>query len=223
MLRLMGWAFVASAALAFAPAAHSAQLGLYFGGGFGSTERDLGIDQFDNYFLNVFFPEVGFEPDQHTSSLDTKDTGYHALIGYRISRHFAVEGMFADYGKIQYRARTEGSFDGAPLTAETRLTGKMSALAIHALAILPLSHRWEVYARGGVQFTSPWLSADIDGGRLRFDTNSTTDFAAGVGIAMSVMDIYGVRAEYTRVFDAGESGSPESDIDMLSLGFIVAF
>jgi opacity protein-like surface antigen len=223
MLRLIGWALVASAALAFAPAAQSAQLGLYFGGAFGSTERDLSAEQFDNYFLNVFFPEVGFEPEQHTSSLDTKDTGYHAVIGYRISRHFAVEGMFADYGKVQYRARTEGIYGEEPLTAQTRLTGKMSALAIHALAILPLSHRWEIYARGGVQFTSPRLSADIDGGQLRFETSSTTDFAAGVGVAMSLMDIYGVRAEYTRVFDAGDRGSPESDIEMISLGFIVAF
>jgi hypothetical protein len=223
MLRLIGWALLASASLVFAPVAQSAQLGLYFGGSFGQSERDLTIDVFDNYFLNGFFPEVGFIPQSHTSSLDTKDTGYSALFGYRISRHLAVEGTFTDYGEVHYDAVTDGIFIEEPLTATTRVTGKMTGLGVHALGILPLSHRWEVYVRGGVQFTSPRLTAVIDGGALRFDTSSTTDILAGVGIAMSVMDIYGVRLEYNRVFDAGDNKSLESDLSMLSLGFIVAF
>jgi hypothetical protein len=40
---------------------------------------------------------------------------------------------------------------------------------------------------------------------------------------MSMLEIYGLRLEYMRVFDAGEQRTAEGDTDFLSLGFIVAF
>lgn len=223
MARLTAWILAAGASLALVTSSQAAQLGFYAGGAFGTTERDLDVANFDRFLLESFLPSLGFQPTANTSSLDTKDSGYAGLIGYRISRHFAVEGLFADFGEFEYRATTDGIFDERSISTQTRLTGKTTGLAIHGLAILPLSHRWEIYARGGVQFTSPGLRADLDGIRIEFDTSSTTDFVVGAGIAMSMLEIYGLRLEYQRVLDAGDSGSPEADIDMLSLGFIVAF
>jgi hypothetical protein len=54
-------------------------------------------------------------------------------------------------------------------------------------------------------------------------SESSTDFLAGAGVTMSFLEIYGVRLEYLRVFDAGKEGFGEADLDMLSLGVTVTF
>lgn len=204
--------------------ARAAQLGPYVGGSYGITERDFGIEPFDDFFLNGFFPGTGFIVESHSSSLDTKDRGYMALIGYRLTAHLAIEGMFVDLGEMTYRAATVGSFDDSdPFALDTKLVGKLSGIGLHVLGIWPINYRWEIYARGGVQFTSPKLGGRIDNVPLDFRPDSATDLVGGVGIAMSMLEVYGLRLEYMRVFDAGESGTAESDTDFLSLGFIVAF
>jgi hypothetical protein len=211
-------------AVGFGPAAQAAQLGAYVGGSYGITDRDFDKGPFDEFLLEGFFPTTAFVPSSHVSSLDTEDQGYTALIGYRITAHFAVEGMFMDLGKMSYRATTQGIFDETdPFTVETRIVGRTSGIGLYALGIWPISYRWEVYARGGFQFTTPRLDGRINSGIIDFKRDSTTDAVGGVGVAMTVLDIYGVRLEYTRVFDAGKQATTEADTDLLSLGFIVAF
>lgn len=206
------------------PTAYAAQLGPYVGGSYGITERDFGIEPFDDFFLNGFFPGNGFIVESHSSSLDTKDQGYMALIGYRLTAHLAIEGMFLDLGEMTYRATTVGAFEESePFTVDTKLVGEVSGIGLHLLGIWPISYRWEVYARGGVQFTTPKLGGRIDNGPLDFRPDSTADLVGGIGIAMSMLEVYGLRLEYLRVFDAGESGTAEADTDFISLGFIVAF
>ncbi len=215
---------VAAMAAGFGPAAQAAQLGAYVGGSYGITERDFNKEPFDDFLLEGFFPTTTFVPTSHESSIDTKDQGYTALIGYRITAHLAVEGMFMDLGEMNYRATTQGIFDETdPLTVETRITGRTSGIGLYALGIWPISYRWEVYARGGVQFTTPRLDGRINNGILDFRRDSAADFVAGAGIAMTVLDIYGARLEYTRVFDAGKQATTEADTDLISLGIIVAF
>jgi OOP family OmpA-OmpF porin len=210
---------------AFVPISRAAQLGPYVGGSYGTTDRDFGVAPFDDFFLNVFFPDVGLTPTPggHTSSLDTSDNGFAGLVGYRITAHFAVEGMFLDLGEMTYRATTEGTLSEEPFTAETKIVGEMSGIGLHGLAILPLSYRWELYVRGGVQFTTPRLDGRINNLIIDFGRDSSTDFVGGAGIAMSMLEIYGLRLEYMRVFDAGDQRTAEGDTDLLSLGFIVAF
>lgn len=210
---------------AFVPTAQAAQLGPYVGGSYGATERDFSIGPFDNYFLNFFFPEVGVTPDPgaHTSSLDTSDSGFSGVVGYRMTAHFAIEGMFLDLGEMTYRATTQGTLSEEPFTGETKVRGEMSGIGLHGLAIWPLSYRWELYARGGVQFTTARLNARVNDFPFDLGRDSTTDFVAGVGVAMSMLEIYGLRLEYIRVLDAANEQTAGGDTDFMSLGFIVAF
>lgn len=213
-----------AAAAGFGQAAQAAQLGPYVGGSFGITDRDFQKQPFDDFLLVGFFPTTPFVPTAHESTLDTKDQGYSALIGYRITAHWAVEGMFMDLGEMTYRATTQGTFDETePLTVETKIVGRTSGIGLYALGIWPISYRWELYARGGFQFTTPRLDGRINNGIIDFNRESATDPVAGVGVAMTLFDIYGARLEYKRVFDAGKRGTAEADTDFISLGFIVAF
>jgi hypothetical protein len=226
-IRLASVAFALVAIAAVGQSSQAAQLGPYIGGAYGITERDFGKEPFDDFLLNGFFPDAGFTPSTHTSSLDAKDQGYMALIGYRISAHFAVEGMFLDLGDMTYRATTDGIYDDGeeanPLTVNTKLVGQLSGIGLYGLAIWPASYKWEFYARGGVQFTTPQLKGRVNNGYIEFQSDSSTDLVGGIGVAMSLFDIYGVRLEYMRIFDAGDRGTVEADTDFLSLGFIVAF
>ncbi len=227
MTSRLAWLMLALIAIAsgVGQTAQAAQLGPYVGGSYGITERDFDKQPFDDFFLNAFFPSSAFTPTSHTSSIDTEDQGYMALIGYRITAHIAVEGMFLDLGEITYRATTDGTLgdEATPLTVDTKLVGKLSGIGLYGLAIWPVSYRWELYARGGVQFTTPQLDGRVNNGFLEFQSDSSTDLVGGVGIAMSMLEIYGARLEYMRIFDAGDSGSVEADTDFISLGFIVAF
>lgn len=129
-----------------------------------------------------------------------------------------------DLGDMTYRATTEGTLQGdQPLTVDTKVVGQLSGIGLYALGIWPISYRWELYGRGGFQFTTPRLDGRINNGILDFGRDSATDVVAGVGVAMTILEIYGARLEYMRIFDAGESGTAEGDTDFISLGVIVAF
>ncbi len=215
---------LAALAAGFGQPAYAAQLGPYVGGSYGITDRDFQKQEFDDYFLNRFFPTTTFVPSSHVSSLDTKDQGYAALIGYRITAHWAMEGMFMDLGDMTYRSTTEGTLqETEPLTVTTKVVGQIAGIGLYALGIWPISYRWEAYVRGGFQFTTPRLDGRINNGLIEFNRESATDAVAGVGIAMTLLDIYGARLECIRVFDAGDSTTAEADTDFISLGVIVAF
>ena len=64
---------------------------------------------------------------------------------------------------------------------------------------------------------------DIRGELAGEVSESSTDLVAGAGVSMSFLEIYGLRLEYLRVFDAGNESVGEADLDMLSLGITVTF
>ena len=93
--------------------------------------------------------------------------------------------------------------------------------------MLPLSYRAEVYARVGILFSTTdfniYLSDGSDELRDSF-SESSTDYLAGVGAGFSFAEVYTARIEYQRVFDAGaEDAGGEADVDVITLGFTVAF
>src|SRR5690606_31607036 len=148
----------------------------------------------------------------HVSSLDTKDQGYAALIGYRITAHWAMEGMFMDLGDMTYRSTTEGTLqETEPLTVTTKVVGQIAGIGLYALGIWPISYRWEAYVRGGSRFTTPRLDGRTNTGPIQFKRQSATAAVGGVGIAMTLLDIYRARLEYIRLFDAGDSTTAQAD------------
>lgn len=213
-----------AAMLGVGTSARAAQLGPYVGGFYGLIEHDIGIGPFESFTLNALYPALDFTPSSHSPSLDTEDEGYGGLIGYRISRHFAIEGVFMDLGEVTYRAHAEGvNGDGDAVVGETRLTHDVSGIGVYGLAILPVGYRWEIYARGGIQLTSSGVDGRFNRFPIDFSRESSTDYLLGAGIAMSVAEIYGLRLEYKRIFGAGNGAVLEGDLDVVSLGIIVAF
>ena len=55
-------------------------------------------------------------------------------------------------------------------------------------------------------------------------SKSGADLLAGVGVSFSIVEIYQLRLEFGRVFDAGEDDTlDEADVDMATLNIAVSF
>ena len=211
--------------LGAAGTAGAAQFGLYVGGFYGDTSKDVTQQPFDD-FAAFFAEELEFIPLQTATAFEDKDSGYGFLVGYRLTPYFAVEGNYMDLGKVSYRNSSTGTYQGEPVALETNFTADTSGLGISALSILPLGYRWEVYGRGGILIATNDLDIFLNDGTGQLgDTisESSTDLLGGVGISFSFAEIYQARLEYQRVFDAGDEVTGEGDVDLISLGITVTF
>jgi hypothetical protein len=226
--RLRGWSLAcALACLAVAGGAQAQQLGFYVGGYYGQSDRDGEIAPFDA-FADQLYDFVGFNALQTTSRIDGKDNGFGFTAGYRLFENLAFEGGYMDLGGQQYRATATGAFNNSPPSGLTvNLDSEVSGIALSALGVLPLSYRSEIYGRLGLLFSTTdlniFVSDGVDALRDSF-SESSTDYLVGVGGGLSFAEVYTLRLEFTRVFGAGsEDAGGDEDVDMLSLGFIVAF
>ena len=203
-----------------------AEPGIYAGFFFGISDSDgtpAGASQ-------AGFDAFGIVPNGPiTSSQDPEDSGYGFQVGYRFNRWLAFEGGYVDLGDTTFRASAPATLNGDPTTADTftqKLTSNIAGLTASVLGILPINFRWEAYGRAGLLIGNDELDvrAANSADSASFDVSeSVTDTFLGVGIAFSLVEIYSVRAEYTRILDAGDEISGENDIDMLSLGLTVRF
>ena len=227
-------AFIALAGSAAVATASAAELGVYAGISYAMVKKDSNRGVFENEaaFIDGI---AGFTPDPAsvTASFDDEDSSYGFVVGWRMSEHFAFEGGYLDLGEVKYRRHASGAFvtdppGSPPATFQQNIDSGTSGIQMSALGILPLSYRWEVYARGGVLIannTENIFVIDEQGtpGKARA-TKSGFDLLAGVGIGFSIAEIYNLRLEYQRVFDAGDKGTLDpADVDLMTLNVSVSF
>lgn len=223
-------AFIVLAGSVAAGPAGAGPLGIYAGVSYAMVEKDSTRRVFEDQALAIY-DSFGFEPATRTASFDSNDSAYGFVVGWRLTEHIALEGGYMDLGDVSYRERSDGLFVAPPpieaATLQQNIESSTSGIAMSALGILPLSYRWEVYARGGVLISNNTASLFITNGTgsEKFRTSkSGFDMLAGVGISFSVVEIYSLRLEYQRVFDAGESDTIDpADVDMALFSISVSF
>jgi OmpA-like transmembrane domain len=104
---------------------------------------------------------------------------------------------------------------------------RTKGFALSALGVLPITYNWEVYARGGVLFgsnTESIFGVNQEGFPVAAQfSESSTDFLAGVGASYMLAEVYQLRAEFQRIFDAGAGAFGEADLDLMTVGITVKF
>lgn len=212
----------------------AAELGFYVGGSYGNGSKTVDKATYDQFALTVY-DAYGFVSDGNVvSSIDKENPGYGFVAGYRLNTHLAVEGGYMDLGKFRYQAISGGGFINSddptvlnPGVLNQSANSKTAGFALSALGILPLNYRWELYARAGVLFASNELTLFLIDDLGRSDkarlTGSSTDLLAGAGAGFTFAEIYTLRAEYQRVFDAGDDTVGEGDQDLATVGVTVRF
>jgi len=215
-----------------AASANAAEPGFYVGGLYGDASASkFDIAPFASLASNIY-DFFDFVPDSRAYSTEADGKSYGFFAGYRLTQHLAVEGGYSYFGKHSYHETAAGIYTGDPddpaieESWDVGLTRKTSGFTISALGILPISYLWEVYGRAGVLVASNKMSiyATFSGEVLRDEVSETsTDFLAGVGIAVSLAEVYALRAEFQRIFGAGGGDFGSTDLDVISVGVTVAF
>jgi Outer membrane protein beta-barrel domain len=223
-------ALAAFGGLGSAGQALAQQTGVYASGFYGNSDRQAEQAPFDTLIANVS-DSLDFVPQQTTANFDTKDNGYGLTVGYRFTPHLAVEGGYMDLGGASYRNNSLGAVRQRPsdvFAVQQNLDLSVSGIAASALLILPFSYRWEVYARGGALFSSNRFDYFLTDGQLIDrvrESKSSIDLLVGAGLSFNFAEVYGLRAEFVRVFDAGKEqfGLPAGDVDLAQIAVTVAF
>lgn len=211
------------------PAAWAGQPGLYVGGFYGQSENDIDIAGFDTYALTQVFssPNVQLTVDAMSSTLDDSGASFGFFAGYRFNSHLAVEGGYMRLGDVKYRNNATGNITGIPTDARLNVDTETAGITVAALGIWPLSYRWEVYGRAGALFSSNDFRAfydDVEQSPRRAEySESDVDIVAGIGTSLNFLEIYDLRLEFQRVFDAGDKTTGEADVNVISLGVSVVF
>ena len=229
---------LSAAGLLAAQAACSADIGFYVGGFYGVSEKDETLGIYQSFSQDVD-PAIGYSRDSFTQTLDSRSKAYGFIGGYRLFENLAIEGGYMQLGVSKYRDRASGTYSGlatdanpnpADIPADLTLNvdSEIGGIAISALGILPVSYRGEVYGRAGVMFSTHdfvfYLNDNLGGPPIRDGfSESSTDFLAGIGASFLVAEVYTLRAEYIRVFDAGNEDLGEGDVSMLTVGVTVRF
>jgi hypothetical protein len=221
-------AFIVLAGGVGAGTARAAQPGIYAGISYAMAEKDSTRGVFEDEAFAIY-DAFGFTPQTTTGSFDAKDSSYGFVVGWRLTEHIALEGGYMDLGEVVYRDRSTGSRAGVPGLQNwaQNVESSTSGIALSALGVLPLSYRWEVYARAGVLISNNteriFITDNVNSESLRA-SKSGADLLAGVGVSFSIVEIYQLRLELGRVFDAGEDDTlDEADVDMATLNIAVSF
>lgn len=208
--------------------------GFYIGGYVGQNSKDVPRQEYE--LLNAAVQEFFFfSPDQQAISLDESDLGFALFVGYGFTQYLAIEGGYARLGSVTFRSRASGDFPLEPGTMNTTIESETSGFVASVVGMWPLTRNWELFGRVGVLFADNNLKLSIRAAGNQFIpppgnslsdsfSKSSTDAYASVGISRRLFEIYDLRLEYQRVFDAGlEITGGESDLDSLLLGLVVTF
>jgi hypothetical protein len=208
--------------------AHAAEPGFYVGGQYGVSNKDESPDALNALTVNLY-RELDYVPDVRLNRFESNDTAWGFLAGYQLFTNLAFEGGYLSVGKDVLRETSSGVFlgDTSAESWSTSLGVRSTGFAISAVGILPITYNWELFARGGVYLASNTLSfyfVNQDGfGDAGEATESSADMLAGAGAAWTLAEVYQLRAEYTRIFDAGAEEYGETDVDLMTIGITVRF
>jgi len=203
--------------------------GFYGGGGYGQSSFAFHKDRIDEA-TSAALESVGLTEISTTSQLDNDGTGYEFMGGSRFLPWLAAELGYLALGQAEYRAGSDVEFpeEGVPFPLNTKFDVDVSGLTLTALGIWPVSERFDLYVRGGFMLgdskVSVRLATEDRGSVGGSGTQSHENLLWGAGVAVSFLDIYAARLEYRQILDVGDTGTVgKSDVDFVTLGFIVAF
>lgn len=180
---------------------------LYIGLDLGRSHLGLGGGDIDNVFLNQGATTV--------TSTASSNTATGLIAGYRLSRHFAVEGAYAHLGNFAYN-----SVVSAPAADTIQGSFRANALSLSAVGIMPLPASWSIYGKLGLAYTVSTLSANSVSGvtPLSNGTESTTGLLAGAGATYDFNTTWFGKLGWDHYTSVGGATTGKAYFNVLSLG-----
>jgi opacity protein-like surface antigen len=180
----------------------------YLGASAGQTIIDLHDDA---------VPIAGNPPS--TLNKGGSSTGFRLFLGYRLARHFALEGSYLKSGGMQ-ATRTANA--GGTMSAALRVTG----WSVEGLGIVPFANGVSVFGKlGGVRATTE-ATYSANGVAAPADANPRymkNSFKYGIGAFYDLSEHFSLRADYEIVKNVGNSATGQADVKFLSAGVLYRF
>lgn len=156
---------------------------------------------------------IALEKQTNVLDEDYSDRAIAVHGGYRFTRHIAIEGTYADLGESTYTLDIcEGICIPEQTTLDVQQSGKRLDLSL--VGSLPLSEKFEVYARAGVARTE---FDTVARSLLSTSKTDSSEIAALLGVGMRVhFDApWSLRLQWDR---GRFSEDAELEVDVLWLG-----
>ncbi len=209
-------------------------VGFYIGGFVLQSSKDAARGEYEA--LNSAVQDFSiFTVGEQRNSFDETDIGFAVSGGYRFTRYIAIEGGFTQFGQITFASRATGNYPLEPGTLATNIETETSGFTLSVLGAWPVTRNWDVFARAGALLADNELKVVVVAKGNQFvpplgpgfsetGSKSSTNYFGSLGISRRVLEIYAVRLEYQRVFDAGvDFTGGKSDLDAILLGLVVTF
>lgn len=168
----------------------------------GSLGGQTGLD-----LCTAFHPSFS----QTSGTCDNSRFAGKVFGGYKFNQYVGLEGALVYLGT----ADADGTFSGVPTTADAYAGG----LELAAVGTLPVTDQFGILGKLGGLF---WGVHSETG--LGFDRDeSGASFATGAGLKYDITPHVGIRFEWERFWQVGNSAIGESDVDMFTVGGLYRF
>ena len=171
----------------------------YVGGGLGAA---TGLD-----LCSAFNPGFTTAP----GSCDKSEFAGKVYGGYKFNKYLGAEGALVYLGS----ADANGTFLGVPVTSDVYAGG----LELAGTGTVPITDQFGILAKLGVLFWG--IHSEVGTGFER-DENGTS-FATGLGLKYDITKNVGIRLEWERFWQVGNSTIGESDVDLFTIGGLYRF
>ena len=193
------------------PAAIAQDSGWYGGANVGQSRATIDDARISSGLLSQGFTSVNIADDN-------RSTGFKIFGGYQLNNNFALEGGYFDLGKFGYTATTvpAGTLNGSM---------KVRGLNLDLVGTLPLSERFSVFGRAGINYAQTKDNFSSTGAVTVTNPNPSergANYKIGAGLQYAITDALSIRGELER-YRVKDGIGNRGHIDMASVGLIYRF
>jgi len=150
-------------------------------------------------------------------SKDEDDTGLKIFGGYQFNPSGAIEFGYVDLGKFKASGKDN-------ILGNASLDWEPSGFTFAVVGTLPIGQNFGLIGKVGIFFWDMDLHARSSVFGSGSDSDSGTDLTYGLGVKYDFSETIGMRAEWERFQDVGDSNTTgQSDIDLFSVGVVFKF
>jgi len=211
LARASGTLGLAALAVIVSPLAAADDSGWYAGANIGQSRAKIDDARITSSLIGSGFTSVSI-------SNDDRDIGYKLFGGYQFNKNFALEGGYFNLGQFAYTATT---VPPGTLIGDIKLQG----LNLDAVGTLPITEKFSVFGRVGVNYAEAKDSFGGTGAVHVTNPNPSkrdTNYKFGVGLQYALTESLAMRAEVER-YRINDAVGNKGDIDLVSVGLIYRF
>lgn len=192
------------------PLAMAGDSGWYLGGNAGMSRAKIDDERIIGSLMGGGFATTSITNDE-------REFGYKLFGGYQFNKYFALESGYFDLGEFGFTATT---VPPGPLVGEIKIKG----LNFDTVGRLPITDRFSVFGRVGVNYAEARTSFTSGGGIIAPANRNkrAANVKYGLGLQYDFTDSLGLRAEMER-YRIDDAIGNMGDVDLISIGLVYQF